>query len=148
MPFGLTNAPATFQAMINDTLREYLDVFCTAYLDDILIYSETLEEHQEHVEKVLKKLQERKLQVKPEKCAFHVQEVEFLGFIIRPGEVIIDPKKVDSILSWPIPKNLREVQSFLGFANFYRRFIRDYAKLAEPLTRLTRKDTRFDWQDL
>lgn len=147
MPFGLTNAPATFQALVNHVLREYLDRFCTAYLDDILIYSETLEEHKEHVSKVLQKLLEYSLSVKPEKCTFHAQKVKFLGFIIEPGKVVMDPRKVEDILKWPEPRNVKEVQAFLGFANFYRRFIERYSHIADPLIRLTRKDTSFAWKE-
>lgn len=97
MPFGLTNAPGTFQSLVNDTLRPYLDVFCTAYLDDIIIYSDTLEEHTEHIHKVLKALEERDLQIVPEKCEWYTQKTEFLGFIITPRYISIDDKKLDAI---------------------------------------------------
>lgn len=145
MPFGLTNAPGTFQSLVNDTLRPYLDVFCTAYLDDIIIYSDTLEEHTEHIHKVLKALKKRDLQIASEKCEWYTQETEFLGFIITPGHIGMDDKKLDAIRDWPEPKNVKEVQSFLGFANFYRKFIMNYAKVSEPLTRLTRKEHGFQW---
>ncbi|KAG0158414.1 hypothetical protein PDIDSM_5928 [Penicillium digitatum] len=122
MPFGLTGAPASFQRFINDTLREYLDCFCTAYLDDILIYSRTRAEHIEHVRKVLQHLREAGLFAKLSKCEFCVSETKFLGIII--GE--------DGI-------------PFIGFGNFYRRFIRDFSKVIAPLVRLTKKDVRFEW---
>jgi hypothetical protein len=145
MPFGLTNAPATFQALVNSVLREYLDHFVVAYLDDILIYSETLEEHEEHVKKVLRKLTERKLACKPEKCEFSVQRTGFLGCVISPGKIEMEDGKVTSILEWPEPKNVKELQSFLGLANYYRQFIEGYSKIAEPLTGLTRKDLIYEW---
>ncbi|KAK1916818.1 hypothetical protein P3342_004373 [Pyrenophora teres f. teres] len=119
MPFGLTNAPATFQSVINKTLHEYLGIFVLAYLDDILVYSKgTLEEHIELVKKVLRKLKNRKLYLQPEKCEFHTQETEFLGFIISTEGVKMNPKKIQTVQEWPIPKTVKDVQSFLGFANF------------------------------
>jgi hypothetical protein len=145
MPFGLTNAPATFQALVNSVLREYLDHFVVAYLDDILIYSETLEEHEEHVKKVLRKLAEHQLACKPEKCEFSVQRTGFLGCVISPGRIEMEDGKVTSILEWPEPKNVKELQSFLGLANYYRQFIEGYSKIAEPLTGLTRKNLIYEW---
>jgi hypothetical protein len=121
MPFGLCNAPATFQAYINDALRDYLDDFVIAYLDDVLIYSSgTLEEHIEHVRKVLIRLKERELYVKLEKCQFHVTETKFLGYIISPDGIAMDPERVKTIVDWPVPKSQYDLQVFLGFANFYR----------------------------
>ena len=145
MPFGLCNGPASFQNYINDTLREYLDDFCTAYLDDILIYSDCEAEHEIHVDRVLKKLGEAGLQVDITKCAFHVTEVPYLGLVITTEGVKMDPAKVDTIVNWPTLINVKDVQSFLGFANFYRRFIYGYSKLASPLTQLTKKDVPFQW---
>ena len=148
MPFGLTNAPATFQAYINDALRPILDRFCTAYLDDILIYSESEEQHIEHVKQILEALMKAGLQVKPQKCEFHTNNVEYLGFIITTEGLRMDPAKITTIIEWPIPKKLRDVRSFLGFGNFYRRFIQGYSHLARPLTQLTKKGTPFGWSDL
>jgi len=145
MPFGLTNAPASFQSLINNVLRPYLDKFVVAYLDDILIYSKDEQEHVEHVRKVLEALRERKLRLKLPKCEFGVTRVEFLGYIIEPGQISMDPKKVDSIAEWPTPTKTREVQSFLGTANYYRRFIKGYSRIAAPLTELTKKDQPFRW---
>jgi len=148
MPFRLTNAPTTFQAYINDVLRPFLDRFCTAYLDDILIYSENKEQHIKHVKQILEALTKAGLQVKPQKCEFHANNVEYLGFIITTEGLRMDPAKITKIIEWPIPKKLRDVPSFLGFGNFYRRFIQDYSHLARPLTQLTKNGTPFVWSDL
>ncbi|KAI0995439.1 Transposon Tf2-9 polyprotein [Podosphaera aphanis] len=145
MPFGLTNAPATFQHFINDCLRDFLDIFCTAYLDDILVYSNTLEEHQIHVKKVLESLKQKGILLKPEKCQFHTQSTTYLGLIIESGGIKMDPRKVETVKNWAAPKSLKDVQAFLGFANFYRRFIRGFSALAFPLTKLTRKNIPFVW---
>jgi hypothetical protein len=145
MPFGLTNAPATFQRMINNVLREHLDIFVVCYLDDILIFSDTEEEHTEHVHKVLQALQDAKLLVEPEKSNFHASEVEFLGHIISHNEIRMDPKKIAAVSEWPKPTNVKEVQSFLGFANYYRRFLKNFSSHATPLTQLTRKGVDFIW---
>ena len=147
MPFGLCNGPATFQHFINDTLQEYLDMFCTAYLDDILIYSDNETEHEFHVRTILAKLREAGLQIDITKCAFNVTEVPYLGLIITTKGVKMDPVKVETIINWPCPENVKDVQSFLGFANFYRRFILGYSKIAAPLTALTKKDIKFQWTE-
>ena len=147
MPFGLTNAPASFQALINNVLRPYLDKFVVAYLDDLLIYSETREEHTEHVRTVLAALLERKLRVKLSKCEFGVTKTEYLGYLIEPGKISMDPKKLQSIESWPTPTNLKEVQSFLGTANYYRRFIKGYSGIAAPLTKMAQKNQPFKWTE-
>ncbi|KAG0161665.1 hypothetical protein PDIDSM_2097, partial [Penicillium digitatum] len=145
MPFGLTGAPASFQRFINDTLREYLDCFCTAYLDDILIYSRTRAEHIEHVRKVLQRLREAGLFAKLSKCEFCVSETKFLGIIIGEDGIRMDPDKIETIVNWKTPTCLTDVQAFIGFGNFYRRFIRDFSKVIAPLVRLTKKDVRFEW---
>ena len=120
MPFGLTNAPATCQRFVNDTLREFLDVFCVCYLYDILIYSNNLPDHRKQVKAVLTKLHKGGLFVKPEKCEFEANKTTFLGFIIR---LLGNPEKVSAVLNWEAPKTIKDVQCFLGSANFYRRFI-------------------------
>lgn len=148
MPFGLCNAPGTFQSMINDILRPYLDDFCTAYLDDILIYSNSVEEHKVHVKKVLIKLKEAGLFLDINKCEFHVTEVKYLGLIITTDGIKMDPAKVEAILEWKDARNVKDVQAFLGFANFYHRFIYNYSKLTKPLTDLTRTENAnfsFPW---
>jgi hypothetical protein len=147
MPFGLTNAPASFQHLMNHNFRTMLDHYVICYLDDILIYSDTLEEHYQHVTSVLETLRKAGLFAKAEKCEFHQHSVEFLGFIVGRDGITMDVKKVQSILDWPTPTNLFEVRSFLGFCNFYRRFIASYSSIAHPLTQLTREDTPFLWTD-
>src|SRR5205807_2189754 len=145
MPFSLCNAPATFQAYINEALKEFLDVFCTAYLDDVLIYSNSFDEHIEHVTKVHERLTEFKLQCKPQKCEFHIQSTGYLGVVISIDGVGMDPKKIESIVAWPIPHVVKDVKSFLGFSGYYRRFIRDYSKVTMPLNHLTKKAVPFVW---
>src|SRR5271169_3060821 len=145
MPFGLTNTPASFQSYINDAVREYLDEFCTAYMDDVLIYSNTLEEHVEHVRKVLKKLLDHGLYVKLEKCEFHKQRISFLGYIISPEGIEMEPSRISTITEWPVPKSVHDIQVFLGFANFYRRFIHAYSRITLPITKLLKKGNKFSW---
>ena len=147
MPFGLTNAPATFQALINTTLCEYLDIFVTAYLDDILIYTKnTLKEHIQAVKKVLKALQEVDIRLQPDKCKFHMKTVKILQSIITTDGIQMDNKKVEAIREWPEPRNLKEVQAFLGFANFYQRFIQGYSQICTPLTKMTKKEQPIHWE--
>ena len=146
MPFGLTNAPASFQHFVNDVLRKFLDRTGTAFLDDILIYSDTLEENIQHTREILMALDEVGLHLKPEKCRFHIQEVDYLGLVITPGGIRMQQSKVDTIQNWQSPTSVKGVQEFLGFANFYRRFILNYSSVVVPLTRLTRKDTPFVWE--
>jgi len=109
MPFGLTNAPATAQRFMNDTLCKYLDIFCVCYIDDILIYSRTLKKHRQQVRKVLQKLKEAGLFIKPEKCEFSVQKTIFLGFIISEEGLEMDPEKVNAVLNWEIPKFVKDI---------------------------------------
>jgi hypothetical protein len=146
MPFGLTNAPASFQRLINTALKGYLDEFCTAYLDDVIIYSEKEEEHQDHVRKVLERLIQWKLPLKLKKCEFNVKKTEFLGHILEPGRISMDPRKVASILEWPEPKNVKDVQSFMGLGNYYRKFIRAFSRITAPLTNLTKAGKEFRWE--
>jgi transposase InsO family protein len=143
LPFGLTNGPATYQRYMNDVLFDYLDDFCTAYLDDILIYSENELEHEAHVKKVLERLRAAGLQADLKKCEFHVKTTKYLGFIIGTEGIEVDPEKVEVIKDWKPPATVKGIQSFLGFCNFYRRFIRDYGIVARPLQQLTKSHTPF-----
>ncbi|CDO74260.1 hypothetical protein BN946_scf184642.g5 [Trametes cinnabarina] len=146
MFFGLCNAPATFQAMMNDIFRDFLaEGWMIIYMDDILLFSDNLDDMHKHTTQVLQRLQENDLYLKGEKCEFDKQEVEFLGAIIRPGEIAMDPIKLEGLKEWQTPTTVKQVQSFLGFANFYRRFIRGYADIAKPLNNLTQKDTPWEW---
>lgn len=138
MPFGLTGAPGTWQRFINEILRPYLDVFVTAYLDDILVYSESEMEHVEHVSKVLEALQANHVYLDISKCEFHVQRVKYLGLIVSTQGIEMDAKKVEAVRNWPTPHTVKDVQAFLGFANFYRRFIAAFSRIAAPLTNLTK----------
>ena len=145
MPFGLTNAPASFQHLMNHIFKNMLDITVIVYLDDILVFSNTLIEHQAHVIEVLKRLRQYGLYAKHEKCRFSASEVDFLGFIIGHNGIQMDPKKVQAVTDWPRPSTVKEVQSFLGFANFYRRFVKDFGRIARPLHGLTKKDAEFHW---
>ena len=145
MPFSLTNAPAIFQALVNDVLRDMLDRFVFVYLDDILIFSKTKEEHVHHVQAVLQRLLENSLFVKAEKCEFHSSSVSFLGYVIGKGNISMDSAKVSAVTAWRIPDSRKQLQHFLGFANFYRRFIRGYSTVAAPLTAFTSSKVPFMW---
>lgn len=137
MPFGLTSAPHTFQALMNSVLRPFIDKFCLVYLDDIMIYSKSEEEHLEHLRLILTALEAAKLHIKPSKCKFAKSSTVFLGFQVSRDGISVDPKKVAAIQDWPLPTNITAVRSFLGFAGFYRRFIQNFSTIAAPLTALT-----------
>ena len=138
MPFGLTNAPAAFQAYINHALRGLVDDFCIVYLDDILVFSRSEEEHTKHLHQVCERLRDAELYAKLSKCQFYHKEMEFLGFIVGSEGVQMDPARIKTIAEWKdnAPKSFRDVQVVLGFCNFYRRFIHGYSRLAQPLTTL------------
>ena len=118
MPFGLTNAPATMQKIINKILQSYLDRFVIIYMDDILVYSNTKENHVKHVKMILSALKQKNFKIKTKKCKFHVQEIKFLGFVITPGNIQMEMIKVDSIQTWPAPRNIKNLQKLLGFIGF------------------------------
>lgn len=146
-PFGLQGAPATFQNYVNDILYDALDDYATAYLDDILIYSGTLEEHIKQVREVLKRLIDAGLQIDIGKCEFHTKKTKYLGLIITPGGIEMDPAKVEAVRDWEAPTNRRQLQRFLGFANFYRRFIRSFSSHTKPLHELTKKLAEWNWDE-
>ena len=134
MPFGLTNAPAAFQRFMNDIFSDLLDVHVIIYLDDILIYSDNPMDHTKHVREVLRRLRLHGLYARPDKCHFSSDSVEYLGFILSKEGLKMDQSKVQTIQDWPEPRKVKDIQSFLGFANFYRRFISDYSDIVVPLT--------------
>ena len=148
-PFGLANAPSTFQRYINWALREFLDDFASAYLDDVLIFTEgSLQKHHEHVRQVIERLQEAGLNLELSKCEFDVQRTKYLGFILEARRgTLIDPEKVQAIQDQQAPTTVKGVQGFLRFANFYQKFIKDFAALLELLVRLTKKDIPFQQEE-
>jgi len=148
MFFGITNSPATFQAIMNKILRDMInEEKVAAFVDNILVGTETEEGHDEIVEEVLKRLEENDLYIKLEKCVWKVQKIRFLGVVIGPNGIEIEKEKVDRVLSWPEPKNIKDVRKFLGFANYYRRFIKNFAQVVRPMNVLTRKDIKWQWKE-
>ena len=147
MPFGVTNAPVVFMDYMNRIFRPFLDKFVVVFIDDILIYSRTLEEHAEHLRIVLGILREKQLYAKLSKCEFWMDEVQFLGHVISALGIAVDPSKVEAVVKWESPKSATEIRSFVALAGYYRRFIERFSKIVAPLTQLTRKDQPFAWTD-
>ena len=147
MPFGLTNAPATFMHLMQQTFRKHLDDFVIIFLDDVLVYSRSKEEHDKHLRIVLETLRENKLYAKLSKCEFYSKEISFLGHVINEYGIKMEPSKVDAVSKWPQPKNVHDIRSFLGLAGYYRKFVKDFSKIASPLTELLHKSKKFQWTD-
>ncbi|KAL4590368.1 hypothetical protein LXL04_003297 [Taraxacum kok-saghyz] len=147
MPFGLTNAPAVFMDLMNRVCMPYLDKFVIVFIDDILIYSRSEEEHGKHLRLILELLRKEKLYAKSSKYEFWIDEVKFLGHVVSKKGVHVDPSKIDAIKNWKAPTTPTEIRQFLGLAGYYRRFIANFSKLAKPLTTLTQKDVTFNWED-
>ncbi|KAK1680771.1 hypothetical protein QYE76_041619 [Lolium multiflorum] len=147
MPFGLTNAPSTFMRLMNTVLRAFIGRFVVVYFDDILIYSKSLEEHLDHLRVVFNALRDARLYGNLEKCTFCTNRVAFLGYVVTAQGIEVDPAKIEAIESWPQPKTVTQVRSFLGLAGFYRRFVKDFGSIAAPLNELTKKDVPFVWGD-
>jgi len=147
MPFGLTNAPTMFIDLKNWVFRPYLDQYVVVFIDDILVYSNSHLEHEQHLRVVLQTLRENQLYAKLDKCEFWLQEVIFLGHVISAEGILVDPRKVEAVLKWERPTNVTEIRSFLGLAGYYWRFIDGLSTIASPLTKLTRKEVRFVWSE-
>jgi len=148
MFFGMTNSPATFQGMMNKILRDMVNKGkVVVFMDNVLIGTEMEEGHNELVEEVLKRLEENDLYVKPEKCAWKIQKVNFLGIVMGQGKIEMEEDKVVGVLNWPVPKTVRDVRKFLGLANYYRQFVKNFTKIAQPLNNLTRKEEKWKWGD-
>ena len=147
MPFSLTNAPTAFMDLMNRVFQPYLDRFIIVFIDDILVYSSSLEEHSKNLRIVLHTLRERQLYAKLSKCQFWLDKVTFLGHVISTEGVSVDPQKIEVVVNWKPPKNVSEVRSFLGLVGYYRKFVEGFSKIAAPLTKLIRKDVKYDWVD-
>ena len=144
MYFGLTNSPTIFQTIMNDLFHNLINQGDIAtFIDNILVTIDIEEGHNKLMEKMLKRLEENNLFVKPEKCKWKVREVEFLGVVIGPKGEKMQREKVEGVLNWLVPRNVKEVQKFLGLANYYRRFIKDFARIAVPLHVLVRKEQKW-----
>jgi hypothetical protein len=148
MSFGLTNAPVYFMYLMNKVFMEFLDKFVVVFIDDILVFSKTEEEHTEHLRLVLQKLREHKLYAKRSKCEFWLKEVSFLDHVVSNGGITVDPSKVKDVLNWKLPTNVGEIRSFLGLAGYYKRFIEGFSKLAKPMTALLEKNAKFIWFEM
>ena len=147
MPFGLKNTPAAFMDLMHKVFQPYLDQFFVVFVDDIFIYSPSEEEHEDHLRVILQLLRDYQLYAKFSKCEFWLTEVRFLGHVVSASSVLVDPEKVEAVMSWERPKSVFEICSFLGLAGYYKRFIKDFSKLVAPVTRLTRKEVKFEWND-
>ncbi|TYK18678.1 pol protein [Cucumis melo var. makuwa] len=145
MSFGLINAPAVFMDLMNRVFKDFLDSFVIVFIDDILIYSKTEAEHEEHLHQVLEILRANKLYAKFSKCEFWLRKVTFLGHVVSSEGVSVDPAKIEAMTNWPRPSTVSEIRSFLGLAGYYKRFVEDFSRIASPLTQLTRKGTPFVW---
>ena len=148
MFFGMTNSPATFQAMINEILRDLINKGkVAAFVDDVLVGTETEKGHDEIVKEILRRLEENNLYVKPEKCVWKVKRIGFLGVVIGPNGIEMEAEKVDGVRNWPQPRNVKDVRKFLGLANYYRRFIKNFARIARLMNVLTRKEEKWWWEE-
>ena len=146
MPFGLTNAPAQIMSMMNDILGEYLERFALIFLDDILIYFANLQEHAEHVRKVLQVLHKQQLYAKASKCEIYKHSMEILRKQICGGSMTPIEAELKAVRDWSKPQNVRDIRSFLGYANYYRRFVKNFARVAGPLMDLTQKNVPYQWE--
>jgi hypothetical protein len=145
MPFGLTGAPATFQGIMNHIFEKLLRHGVLVFMDDILVYTATLEEHHKLLRQVLQILQENQLLIKRTKCTFARSQIEYLGHVISGGGVATDPAKVEAVRTWPVPRNLKDIRGFLGLTGYYRKFIKNYGIISRPLTDMLKKNNQYQW---
>lgn len=145
LPFGLTNAPATFMCLMNNIFHQYLDKFVLIFIDDILVYSRNIKEHEEHLRLVLQTLREHQLYGKFSKCDFYKEQIQYLGHIISKEGIAVDPEKIKTIMEWPTPKDVADIRYFIGLARYYRRFVESFSRVAYPITSLQKKGKIFKW---
>jgi hypothetical protein len=145
MPFGLTNTHAVFMDLMNWVFKPYLDIFVIVFIDDILIYSKSEEEDEQHLRVILELLRDEKLYAKFSKCEFWIRKVQFLGHVINAQGIQVDPTKIETILKWETPKSPTKIHRFLGLAGYYEKLIENFSKIATPLINLTQKAAKFDW---
>eukprot|EP00253_Pinus_taeda_P022539 PITA_22539 len=145
LPFGLTNAPATFMCLMNSVFHQYLDKFVLIFIDDILIYSLNMKEHEEHLRIVLQTLREHQLYGKFSKCDFYKEQIQYLGHIITKEGIAVDPEKIKTIMEWPTPKDVADIRSFMGLVGYYRWFVEGFSRVAYPITSLQKKGKVFKW---
>ena len=145
--FWLINAPAAFMDLMNRVFRPFLDRFVIVFIDDILVYSKSEDEHAKHLRFVLQTLRDHRLYAKFSKCEFWLEQVAFLGHMVSKDGIQVDLEKIEAVADWPRPTKVTEIRSFLGLAGYYRRFVKDFSKIAAPLTRLTQKNVKFIWTD-
>jgi hypothetical protein len=145
MSFGLTNTPTYFMYLLNKVFTEYLDKFVVVFIVDILVYSRSEEEHEDHLCLILQKFWDHKLYAKLSKFEFWLKQVTFLGYIILMGGIFVDPNQVRDVLSWNAPMSVHDIQSFLGLSGYYQRFLEGFKKLSKPMTELLKKDKKFMW---
>jgi hypothetical protein len=145
MSFGLTNAPAYFMYLMSKVFIECLDKFVVVFINDILVYTRSEEEHEEHLRLALQKLREYRLYAKLSKREFWMKQVAFLGHVISKGGISMDPSKVQDVLSWNAPMSVGDIRSFLGLAGYYRRFIKEFLKISKPMIELLEKHKKFEW---
>ena len=147
MPFGLINAPSTFQRYMQSVLKGILHKFVSVYIDDIIVYSKTFDEHVDHLTEVFRRLDEQDLRLHPEKCKFLCSELKFLGFIVGREGIKPDPERTKAISEFPTPQKIKDIRSFIGMSNYYRKYIKDFALIVKPLTMLLRKGERWAWSE-